>query len=1126
MRQRDKLGILCFLLLGLLSLGMLGRVALHYQRGGALRLELGRLRLTTLTQETRERIDSLENKVLVTYYVSPPQRMPSSMRRMERHVSDLLDAMRARSPERFDFQIVDPEADRDENLTSFAAQRHISPMQVREVAHDSWDERKVWSSLSISYGAYPEAILHGIGPEHLPLLQATLVAWLNQLERPRAARIALAAPPGFQELEEALSERGIVQRVDLDNGVAIPDADLLVWMRPRSVTAEQRRGLDRLLEAGGSVMIAGGLYIADDTSLVELDGEPALTLRRSGFPAAELLSHYGLIAQPELVLDGRNDSLSFGGEPLPAPFLVRGIAPHQDFRGWGGQANGTLLFAAPTGFGFDTQRHRELGYTAQALASSSDLTWLQEAPLPPRKPLKLSDMKPENGMAAAKQALIVGLRHNDDWRGRLVVCGTDSTFADGLYSREHVAHRRLLRVLLDEMISDKRLVIAGAKIDRPEPIPPLSAGSRLFWRAICVGLMPLALLLFALSRKAFGASALIASPGASALILRPTLKFMAALAALLFVAAAGRVLGFSVDATGNGRNALSDEARAIAEQSGESGPVRVELLISDAAKLPPLLRPRVRKLERMLRDFRGAGADLDVERRVPEDLDESELAALRKQGLLRHQGTTSSEEVTTFRRYDASLRFSRGSEALMVPLPDVDAFELLEFHIAFALWRLQGNAAPKVVFATDAPRLSAAEDYQNFQQKGLFSPKGTDVYKVALERMARSGLDVSYINPRHTGLLGDEVDENVACLVWLQPRRSIKKMAGVALRYLVGGGNFILATQHFNIVQQQYRGNKSSGFLPEYWPRPQVTDVHLVYFPELSIELVREVLFDELSLTTDTISEVVGRGAQRIYERQEVSLPFQVRASASHFNGDSPLMRNLGDQAFIWTNHLRWDEERLEELGLRAQVLMTSSPRTYTFPWKGGTLPGEYLGQEFLESYRKQGEAEGDTPISEEQARKALASIEFVGSLPLGVLFEGTFPVPEGSLDYYVREPSEEEEKEAQDALPWPDPKPARLVFLGCSEFLKNQRILEEEFRGDQLLWNLVANMALPTDLAEIATRRTVAPGFGFLTAEQKLEWRSIVVGTPIAAILVLGLAWFAVRRSGLPQAPSKARAA
>ena len=1091
MRRGETLGLLLFLTLGLVATGLAVNVAHHYQRGGDLRGELGRLRLTRLAPETLARLESLEARVLVTYYVSAPDRMPSSMRRMERQVGDLLEAMHAAAPERFDFQIVDPDSQRD--LVAFAARRRISPFRVREVAHDSWDERTVWSALSISYGAHPEAILRGIGPAHLPRLQATIVAWLDQLERPRAAHIALAAPPGFAELEAALNERGRVARVPLDAGAPIPeDADLLVWMRPRTVTEEQRRDLDRLLEKGGSVLVAGGLYLADDASLVELPGAPggpavpALQLRPSGFPAAELLAHFGLIPRPELVLDERCDTFSFNGEELPAPFLVRNIAPNQDWRGWAGQANGTLLFAAPTTFALDTARLRDRGWNAQVLATTSDLkTWTQAPPVVPAPPLPIAEMKPENGEAVSKAPLMVGLTHDDPWRGRLVASGADTPFADGLYSREHVAHRRLLRVLLDETVSDLRLVVAGADIERPDPVPPLAGTARLAWRAFCIGLVPLLLVVLALRSGIFREA--LAS-GAGRVARRPLARFAAALVLVLVVAQAASAIRLRADLTADGRNALAPETRAIAHRAGELGPVAVDVVFSGAQHLPPELLPGLEQLADRLSDLRRAGAVLDVSRVKPEDLDEDELAALRAASVKRFDSTTLADEVTTFRRYDASLRFSRGEHFVVVPVPDARAFELLEFHLAFALWRLEGNAAPHVAFASDAPRLSAAQAYEDFQQQGLFAPKGTDVYSLARQSLVRMGLRVSHVSPR-----APELAEDPDALVWLQPRRSIESMLDLLVRYLLRGGDVLLAAQHFNIQTRQYRGDKTSEFRPVYWPEPQSPDVEHLYFPELSLELVREVLFDELATTIDTESQIVGRGPGRIYERQASSLPYLIRASAANF-ADSPFMRNLGDQAFLFANYLRWDTDRLAELGIRATPLVTTSPRTWTFPWEGGWVPIE--------------EPTG-----------------YLGRLPLGVLLEGPFPQPAKRLE--LRAPTEEDEG-AQPEPGWPAPEPGRLVFLGGSELFKDHRLLDPEFRGDQLLWNLVANLALPQNLATIATRRSVAPGFGLLEAEEKLAWRAAIIGTgPLLVILLaLGVGLWRRRRPALDLGPTPAKGA
>src|SRR5262245_59556887 len=181
MLRREKLLLALFLLLGLAAGALAQRVARRLEQGGALRLELARVRPTELSPATVEHFARQGERVLATYYVSPPERMPASMRRLELEVTDLLAALRARFPERFDYQVVDPES--AEGLTGFAARRKVAPFKVRSVTRDAWDERTVWSTLALSVGARPEALLHGLSPEHLPYLQDWLVGWLDELAR-------------------------------------------------------------------------------------------------------------------------------------------------------------------------------------------------------------------------------------------------------------------------------------------------------------------------------------------------------------------------------------------------------------------------------------------------------------------------------------------------------------------------------------------------------------------------------------------------------------------------------------------------------------------------------------------------------------------------------------------------------------------------------------------------------------------------------------------------------------------------------------------------------------------------------------------------------------------------------
>src|SRR6185503_17176335 len=159
-----------------------------------------------------------------------------------------------------------------------------------------------------------------------------------------------------------------------------------------------------------------------------------------------------------------------------------------------------------------------------------------------------------------------------------------------------------------------------------------------------------------------------------------------------------------------------------------------------------------------------------------------------------------------------ALRLARGGREVVLAFPSARAFERTEFRLAFALERLGGRAAPKVAFASDVPRLSAAEAYE-YQKQGLFAPSGTDVFALARASLARNDLEVEHVNPR-----APVMPEKSDVLVWLQPRRSIEPMMDVAIRHLVGGGKVVIAAQHFKLLSQQFRG--ADAFAPKLWPQP------------------------------------------------------------------------------------------------------------------------------------------------------------------------------------------------------------------------------------------------------------------------------------------------------------------
>jgi hypothetical protein len=547
------------------------------------------------------------------------------------------------------------------------------------------------------------------------------------------------------------------------------------------------------------------------------------------------------------------------------------------------------------------------------------------------------------------------------------------------------------------------------------------------------------------------------------------------------------VVGGRMDLTESGVNGLHPRTRELTTAFGDA-PLIAELFLSDRSRLAPELRRPTDRLQEMLRELAAAGAStgagtgagtgaaLELRRVRPEDLDEDARAALAAEGIEPVRVTSLRDEVTEVRTAWSSLRLSSGERSVLLHFPDVASHADAEFRLAMALNELRTGRRPHIAFASDTPRLSAAESHRYYQTLGLIPPLGKDEYSQARALLEQAGFRVSHVNPDR-GRLPDDID----LLVWIQPRRSMVRMLEATVNHLYRGGRVLLAAQHFNIQPQQFRG---ANFDFVYWPRPQTTDLEKLYFPEVGIRLVREVLFDVESLPVNLESQV-NATERRDFKSMRSALPFLVRAAAQRFAEDSPVTSALGDQAFIWSSFLEWDEERLEQLGLTAKTLMTTSPDAWTLDWSGGFIPDAVLA---------------GPPVNED------GTLQTRGPLALAALFEGRFPWPR---DAFHRASAEAEIEPYGKPEPVEEGAPGRLLFLACSELFKDARLAElaPDFRGDQLLLDAVAAMALDEDLASIVARRPVARGFGRLPEDSRLRWRTIVVLGAPAAYLLLGLA-------------------
>ena len=1005
-------------------------------------LDLAGHDIATLDATTIDYLKSLDAPLAITYFATAREELPSHLKAVEPQVRRLLAALRDEAPDRIDYRVIDPDQSGRAG-SGYAARKKASAFSVRKVLRDEHAEQKIWSSLVLSRAGASEVLIQGIEPDHLPHLERLIVAQLQAGRAPPRPTFGVSAPPYFQLLSAFLNEKGPVVELDLDHNPHIPpEIDVLFWLQPTVATPEHARQLQRFLGAGKSAVLAGSAYQIG----YGLDGDEInYQVRRTPPAWSQLLEPFGLRPVPDLLIDKNTGPVSLDPgdgnlREVVAPFHLRVLPAFYNMRGFALPARGGLNFVAASPLEVDPQRARQKGFEVEIIGTTTESPRVQ--PLPRGL---FTDGDLAHGLPVPKQNLLVLLKPDDAWRGQLFVLASAAPFQDGIINQPGYAHRVFLQNLTLTYGAAERLVRARVEKRAPERLVPPSSAARFFWRFFAVFSVPLVFL--GLGARRYLRDGVPALPrgywgrqvGLGILGL--------ALGALLWRGASPYF-----DLTAERLNTPSPLLGRLLQGSALSA----ELIATPRASMPQELKDAENRIRTLLDD-----RDIDHRTLRPDALSSSQRQALVAAGIAPFPVDKVLNDTLDTQYVWSGLALNDGARQIGIPRLDQHTLPHREFLLAAAAHSLQQGADKRVAIISDLPRLSPAEALEDFHKKGLIPPGGTDVYSDLKDLLADYLYDVQYINPREPVMPPD-----VDVLLWMQPRRDSGKVLLLLSQHLARGGRAIVALQHFNIQQRQYRG---SGFETVYWPQPQFQDLDR-YLRLFGVEQVREVLFDRTQSPLQLETQV-NRTAVREYDPQRVALPFLIRAVGQHYDPDSPITRHLGDLLFIWGNRFALQSAGLADLGLTARTLVSTSPRAWAYPWQGGWLPPAVFQSETY----------------------------LPGPQPLAVELSGRFPAVE-----FV------EGEDGRSALAFTGQSPhadGELLLVGSSEMFKNGHLRTSGFQHDQFLLNAVAQMAYGDELAALQARRPAPRGFAFQNAATKSAWRALVVG--LGPLLFLGYGFY-----------------
>jgi len=529
-------------------------------------LNIGRFDLTdgkiyTVSPASKNILRRLKDApVTIRYYVSPSDKMPAAMKNIERDVTDMLREFELVS-DRIKFEVIDPTSDVD--MTSALEEKGIAPFDARSIEKDSFGIKRIYSALAVSYLDKPEEVIPQVVPQNMSTLEYELLSRIFRMTMEKKPTVALFAPfdisrqdprmqqymrqmgqempekeDRYKQIAEILtSENYNVVRTELTEADPLPsDYELLIVLSPNNLSDRQRYEINKALVSGKNVIMGVQNYKFDYAP--QRGGGLRVTPNPAKPAVNELLTHYGLAVNDDILMDNNQEMLSvptqrnIGGlfnatveTPVKLPIQIKITDQNMNPDVSITNRVGSLLYLWGSALNADKTKLAELGLEYQVLFESSPTTWtipFAGAPLMPAditpqghdiiglQPLGLkvtgqfpnayANMPPPDWPASGDtvEAVANAVEQINEAPGQLLLYGCGEMFSDQILGA--VGNALLLLNSVDALVLGDDLINVRTKLMTQRYISETSAAAKMFWRFFVIILIPAILIAIGIAR--------------------------------------------------------------------------------------------------------------------------------------------------------------------------------------------------------------------------------------------------------------------------------------------------------------------------------------------------------------------------------------------------------------------------------------------------------------------------------------------------------------------------------------------------------------------------------------------------------------------------------------------------
>lgn len=288
------------------------------------RVDLTENRIYSISKATKDVLRGLDDVVSITVYFS--KELPSHLVNLKDQVEDILDEYTAYARANLSVEFIDPEDDPE--LSQRMQFIGIPKVQANIFQKDKVEVVNVYLGMSIMFEDRKEVIpvIQNVKNLEYDLTSAILkvtkkepevVGFVSWKKNKRMSQQDINS-----RIQMALQKQYEVRNVSLSAGKSVlEDIDTLVVIAPEEVKDNEKYLLDQFLMRGGKE-----IFLVD---MVKLKEGRQLAAEKVNTNINDMLAHYGVKLEPDLVLDRSSSMAAFSGGffhfQVPYPFWPKVI---------------------------------------------------------------------------------------------------------------------------------------------------------------------------------------------------------------------------------------------------------------------------------------------------------------------------------------------------------------------------------------------------------------------------------------------------------------------------------------------------------------------------------------------------------------------------------------------------------------------------------------------------------------------------------------------------------------------------------------------------------------------------------------------------------------------------------